>query len=79
MPGLVGAALGYGVLRITPFRAKAKYSSLACGLLGIVWGRIAIADICLAKVASLPNSTLRDRLKEAGYNLPTYRPMGYYL
>ncbi|KMQ97640.1 ocia domain-containing protein 1 [Lasius niger] len=76
MPGLAGAAIAYGALRITPFRAKAKYAAVVGGLLGLITGRIAIADICLAKVASLPNSTLRDRLKEAGYNLPTYsRPM----
>lgn len=75
MPGLVGAALGYGALRLTPLRTKAKYSAFAGGLLGIIWGRIAIADLCLVKVASLPNSTLKDRLKEAGYNLPAYRSM----
>ncbi|XP_029171083.1 uncharacterized protein LOC114940527 [Nylanderia fulva] len=75
VPGLVGAAFGYGVLRITPFRSKAKYSAIVGGLLGIISSRIAIADICLAKLAALPNSTLKDRLEEAGYKFPPHRLM----
>ncbi|KAL6425579.1 hypothetical protein ACFW04_009612 [Cataglyphis niger] len=67
MPGLVGAAIGYGVLRITPFRAQAKYAAIIGSVFGLISGRMAISQICLAKVASLPNSTLRDRLIEAGY------------
>ncbi|XP_072749258.1 OCIA domain-containing protein 1-like [Anoplolepis gracilipes] len=67
MPALVGAAIGYGSLRITPFHARAKYAAIIGGFFGLVTGRMATSQICLAKVASLPNSTLRDRLIEAGY------------
>ncbi|XP_070151713.1 OCIA domain-containing protein 1-like [Polyergus mexicanus] len=67
MPALVGAAIGYGAFRITPFRAQAKYAAIVGSMFGLISGKIAISQICLAKVASLPNSTLKDRLIEAGY------------
>jgi len=60
---------------ITPFRAHAKYVALVSGAIGLMAGRVAISEVCLAKVASMPNSTLRDRLIEAGYygNKTAYR------
>jgi len=66
-PTFISAAIGYGICRITPLRAYAKYTALAGGLIGLLGIRIAISRQCLAKVASMPNSTLRDRLIEAGY------------
>lgn len=75
MPTLTTAAMGYGLCWITPFRAYAKYVGLVGGGIGLLAGRIAISELCLAKVASMPNSNLRDRLIEAGYygNKPAYR------
>ncbi|XP_011172394.2 OCIA domain-containing protein 1 [Solenopsis invicta] len=67
MPTLITAAMGYGVCRISPFRAYAKYVGLVSGVVGLITGRIAVSEACLAKVASMPNSNLRDRLIEAGY------------
>lgn len=64
---IVSAALSYGVFRITPFRAQAKYAAICGGVLGMIIGRLSATEICLAKVASLPNSTLRDRMLEAKY------------
>ena len=67
MPTLISAAMGYGVCRISPFRAYAKYVGLVSGVVGLISGRIAVSEACLAKIASMPNSNLRDRLIEAGY------------
>lgn len=52
---------------MTPFRANAKYVALATGVVGLVTSRIGAAKLCLTKVASMPNSTLRDRMKELDY------------
>lgn len=75
MPTLITAAMGYGICWVTPFRAYAKYVGLVSGGIGLLTGRVAISEMCLAKVASMPNSNLRDRLIEAGYygNRPAYR------
>lgn len=74
MPMFVTAAMGYSICRvIPPFRAYAKYTALAGGVMGLVISRSAISRLCLVKVASMPNSTLRDRLIEAGYgHVPEY-------
>lgn len=66
-PTVLSAAIGYGVCRMTPLRAKAKYAAAISGVIGLISGRITISALCLEKVASLPNSTLRERLTEAGY------------
>ncbi|XP_011697025.1 PREDICTED: uncharacterized protein LOC105455420 [Wasmannia auropunctata] len=63
---LFGAAAGYGIASITPFRAHAKYFALVSGVISMFGSRLNLAQGCLAKVASMPNSTLRDRLAEAG-------------
>lgn len=66
MPGLLGAAIAYGALRISPFQAQAKYAAIVGGLFGLIAGRITISQMCLSKIVSA-NSSLRDRLIEAGY------------
>lgn len=75
MPTLISAAMGYGVCRITPFRAHAKYAALVSGVVGLLTSKVAIVGVCLEKVASMPNSTLRDRMIEAGFygNRTAYR------
>ncbi|KYN27299.1 PREDICTED: uncharacterized protein LOC108757687 [Trachymyrmex cornetzi] len=67
VPSIVSAALGYGICKMTPFRANAKYIAVISGVVGLMTGRISAAKFCLAKVASMPNSTLRDRMIESGY------------
>ncbi|XP_012221988.1 OCIA domain-containing protein 1 isoform X2 [Linepithema humile] len=67
MPTLVTAAIGYGIFRVTPFRAQAKYAALIGGTLGMISSRILMSQLCLAKVASMPNSNLREKLIQAGY------------
>lgn len=64
-PAVITAAISYGVFRLTPFRAQAKYAALIGGAVGLISGRIGISQICLMKVASMPNSTLRERMMEA--------------
>lgn len=76
MPGLLGAAIGYGTLRITPFHARAKYAAIVGGLFGLITGRIAVSQMCLSKVVS-SNGSIKDRLIEAGY-YGDNRPMRYY-
>ncbi|XP_018302608.1 uncharacterized protein [Mycetomoellerius zeteki] len=66
-PTIIFATIGYGICRMTPFRANAKYVALATGVVGLVTSRIGAAKLCLTKVASMPNSTLRDRMKELDY------------
>ncbi|XP_020286895.1 OCIA domain-containing protein 1-like [Pseudomyrmex gracilis] len=67
MPAVVGAVIGYGIFGVTPFRAYAKYSAVIGGMLGFVSSRFVAAKMCIDKVASMPNSTLKDRLAELGY------------
>ncbi|KAG5343853.1 OCAD1 protein, partial [Acromyrmex heyeri] len=78
-PSIISAAIGYGICKITPFRANAKYIAIVSGVVGLITGRISAAKSCLAKVASMPNSTLRDRMMESGYfgNVP-HRETLYY-
>ncbi|KAL0133162.1 hypothetical protein PUN28_000727 [Cardiocondyla obscurior] len=83
IPTFLSAALGYGICRLTPFRANAKYAAAISGIVGMVSSRIAISEMCLLKVASMPNSNLRERLIEAGYHgyrsrerqYPGFRPI----
>lgn len=77
MPGLLGAAIGYGAFRLSPFHARAKYAAIVGGLFGFITGRIAVSQMCLSKIMSLPNSSLRDRLIESGY-YGNNRSMRYY-
>lgn len=66
VPTMVTAAIGYGIFRVTPFRAYAKYAALIGGTVGMISSRIVMSQLCLGKVASMPNSNLRERLIEAG-------------
>lgn len=66
-PTLFSAAIGYGIFWVSPFRAQAKIAAVVGGVLGLISGRVAISELCLAKVASMPNSNLKDRLIEAGH------------
>lgn len=76
LPGLFGAAIGYGAFKISPFPTQAKYAAIAGGLFGLIVGRISVSQMCLSKIVS-SNSSLRDRLIEAGY-YGNNRPMRYY-
>ena len=80
MPALISAAAGFGVCRITRFSTYAKYVGLVSGVVGLVTGRIAVSELCLAKVAAMPNSNLRERLIEARYGRSVGEPLvyGYY-
>ncbi|EGI60838.1 PREDICTED: uncharacterized protein LOC105150603 [Acromyrmex echinatior] len=79
-PSIISAAIGYGICKITPFRANAKYVAIVSGVVGLITGRISAAKSCLTKVASMPNSTLRDRMMESGYfgNVAPQRETLYY-
>lgn len=77
VPTFVTAAIGYGIFRLTPFRAQAKYAALIGGTLGMISSKIVMSQMCLTKVASMPNSDLRERLIQAGYYKDN-RPMRYY-
>ncbi|EFN61051.1 hypothetical protein EAG_15027 [Camponotus floridanus] len=66
MPGLLGAAIGYGAFRVTPLHARAKYAAIVGGLFGLITGRIAVSQMCLSKMMS-SNGSIKDRLIEAGY------------
>ncbi|XP_014486147.1 PREDICTED: OCIA domain-containing protein 1 [Dinoponera quadriceps] len=67
VPSIFGAALGYGVFRISRYHAQAKYAAVVGGIVGMIMGRVTASEKCLGKVASMPNSTLRDRLMEFKY------------
>jgi F0F1-type ATP synthase epsilon subunit len=58
-------ALGYGICKMTPFRAKAKYIAIATGAVELITNRISISAKCISKVASMPDSNLKERLREA--------------
>ncbi|XP_018400658.1 PREDICTED: uncharacterized protein LOC108778067 [Cyphomyrmex costatus] len=80
-PTIISAAIGYGICKMTPFRANAKYVAVASGVVGLVTARIGAAKMCLAKVASMPNSTLRDRIMDSqGYfgNISPHGEKLYY-
>lgn len=66
VPTVITAAVGYGIFRITPFRAQAKYAALIGGTLGMISSKIIMSRLCIEKVASMPNSNLKERLMEAG-------------
>lgn len=66
-PTVICAATSYGLFKLTRFRANAKYAALFGGIMGLITGRVTTTELCLAKVASMPNSTLRERLMEASY------------
>jgi len=58
-------AIGYGICKVTPFRAKAKYIAMATGAIELITNRISISAKCISKVASMPDSNLKERLREA--------------
>ncbi|XP_011866444.1 PREDICTED: OCIA domain-containing protein 1 [Vollenhovia emeryi] len=67
MPTFTVAAMGYGLCKLSSFRSYAGYAGIISGMVGMIVGRIVISRKCLKKVASMPNSTLTERLIEAGY------------
>ncbi|XP_011636070.1 OCIA domain-containing protein 1 [Pogonomyrmex barbatus] len=71
VPTLLGAAAGYGVIRLSPFRGNTTITAICTmgtGVVSMLLARLAIAEMCLRKVASMPNSNLIERLREAGYD-----------
>lgn len=78
VPPVLGAAIGYGLFRISPYSGYAKYAALISSVIGMMMGRIALSNMCLTKVASMPNSNLKERLIEAGY-YGNRTPLRYYL
>jgi len=65
LPTLISMAAGYGICKVTPFRAKAKYVAIATGAIELITNRISISAKCISKVASMPDSNLRERLRDA--------------
>ncbi|XP_032665061.1 OCIA domain-containing protein 1 [Odontomachus brunneus] len=66
-PSIVCAAISYTTFRFTRFRAQAKYAAAFGAVMGLTLSRATASQRCLFKVASMPNSTLKDRIMEARY------------
>lgn len=73
IPTLLSAAAGYGICKVTQFRGQARYVAMFTGLLGLVSNRISISAKCLSKVEAMPNSNLRERMRDSYKRSKRYR------
>ncbi|XP_018342819.1 PREDICTED: OCIA domain-containing protein 1-like [Trachymyrmex septentrionalis] len=80
-PTIISAAIGYGICKMTPFHANAKYVALASSVIGMIMSRLSAVNSCMIKVASMPDShNLREKMRQVGYlgNVSPYREALYY-